>query len=297
MESPLNYWVQVVVNEDMVHILDVSMAKLLSLVSHSFSNTVKRFIEDNFYFFMVGGRRFSFYQPKNIKNVSYIEQINAPIRAVKFSDSFNLRVDLSAFTNLTHIQYGMRFNQPIENKLIPPNLTNLSFNREFNQAVSGLIFNKLTHLSFGEKFNLPLDGLIAPKLTHLELGYYFNCRIDNLPLSLTHLTLGSMFIQPINGILPPNIKFLELGFSFNRTIDILPPALTHLTLGYSFSLPIQTLPPLVKQVLIKGSGFEHTKFNHPVSHLNPSIKFLFTPAIFKGPVEPYKYRPKLNRYR
>eukprot|EP01112_Ceratiomyxa_fruticulosa_P012096 TRINITY_DN3335_c0_g1_i4.p1 TRINITY_DN3335_c0_g1~~TRINITY_DN3335_c0_g1_i4.p1 ORF type:complete len:123 (+),score=21.56 TRINITY_DN3335_c0_g1_i4:269-637(+) len=119
MEASLNYCVQVMINESMAHILDAKMAKLLSLVSRFISNTVKRFIEDNFYFFLPIieiERKFQFYQPKCIYNVTSISQISASTRKVKFNDIFNIYADLSMFANLTHISYGWGFNQSIENR-------------------------------------------------------------------------------------------------------------------------------------------------------------------------------------
>eukprot|EP01112_Ceratiomyxa_fruticulosa_P012102 TRINITY_DN3335_c0_g3_i6.p1 TRINITY_DN3335_c0_g3~~TRINITY_DN3335_c0_g3_i6.p1 ORF type:complete len:148 (-),score=34.58 TRINITY_DN3335_c0_g3_i6:336-779(-) len=77
MEASLNYWVQVMVNEEM---LDVEMAKSLSLVSRLISNTVKCFIEDNFYFSLSMDMRFAYYQPKNINDMTLSEQINASIK-------------------------------------------------------------------------------------------------------------------------------------------------------------------------------------------------------------------------
>eukprot|EP01112_Ceratiomyxa_fruticulosa_P019770 TRINITY_DN6557_c0_g1_i1.p1 TRINITY_DN6557_c0_g1~~TRINITY_DN6557_c0_g1_i1.p1 ORF type:complete len:198 (-),score=35.00 TRINITY_DN6557_c0_g1_i1:47-640(-) len=145
MESSLNYWVQVMINEDMVHILDIVMAKSLSLVSRSISNTVKRFIEDNFYFSMsryrwdgeVNIRRCTFYQPKNIGHVFSILQINADTRGVKFGSHFNKDIDLSTFTNLTHIEFNYYFNKSIENRL-PPSITHLTLGHDYNLPIQSL---------------------------------------------------------------------------------------------------------------------------------------------------------------
>eukprot|EP01112_Ceratiomyxa_fruticulosa_P012103 TRINITY_DN3335_c0_g3_i9.p1 TRINITY_DN3335_c0_g3~~TRINITY_DN3335_c0_g3_i9.p1 ORF type:complete len:187 (-),score=13.89 TRINITY_DN3335_c0_g3_i9:325-885(-) len=177
MEASLNYCVQVMINESMVHILDIQMAKSLSLVSRFISNTAKPFIGDSFYFHLhiLHDRKFTFYQPKNIKNVSSISQINDHIRRVKFNDTFNECVDLSMFTNLTHIEYGYLFNQSIENRL-PPNLTNLSFGLNFNQEI---------------------DSLLPQKLSYLELGFEFKHTLSNLPLHLKYLHMGGRFNHPL----------------------------------------------------------------------------------------------------
>eukprot|EP01112_Ceratiomyxa_fruticulosa_P010619 TRINITY_DN2818_c0_g1_i3.p1 TRINITY_DN2818_c0_g1~~TRINITY_DN2818_c0_g1_i3.p1 ORF type:complete len:142 (-),score=19.03 TRINITY_DN2818_c0_g1_i3:51-476(-) len=135
----------------MVHILDVEMAKLLSLVSRFISNTMKRFIEDHFYFSVETKRRFAHYQPKYIQGVLYHSQINPSIQRVKFNYYFNECIDLSEFTHLTHIEYGICFNHPIESRL-PVNLIHLSFCGNFNQRIDGFLPKKLTYLELGYNF-------------------------------------------------------------------------------------------------------------------------------------------------
>eukprot|EP01112_Ceratiomyxa_fruticulosa_P005076 TRINITY_DN1563_c0_g1_i1.p1 TRINITY_DN1563_c0_g1~~TRINITY_DN1563_c0_g1_i1.p1 ORF type:complete len:178 (-),score=27.97 TRINITY_DN1563_c0_g1_i1:125-658(-) len=137
MEVGLNYWVQVVINESMMHVIDITIAKSLSLVSHSITNTVKRFIESNFYFSLLPDRRFTFYQPKNIQFVTSIEQINASIQKVRFAFYFNECIDLSKFTNITHVQFEDYFDCPIEN-MLPPNLTSLFLGTDFNHPIPTL---------------------------------------------------------------------------------------------------------------------------------------------------------------
>eukprot|EP01112_Ceratiomyxa_fruticulosa_P010623 TRINITY_DN2818_c0_g5_i1.p1 TRINITY_DN2818_c0_g5~~TRINITY_DN2818_c0_g5_i1.p1 ORF type:complete len:271 (-),score=33.44 TRINITY_DN2818_c0_g5_i1:498-1310(-) len=270
MEASLNYRIQVMINEEMVHILDVEMAKLLSLVSRFISNTVKQYIEDHFYFCMVTERRFTFYQPKCISNVTSISQMNALIRRAKFGFGFNECVDLSMFINFTHIRYGWNFNKSIENRL-PPNLTRLSFHRSFNQ---------------------PVDGFLPNKLTYLKLGYSFSHTISNLPRSLKRLKIRSCFNLPLEN-LPNGLTHLTLGHYFQQSLENkLPQSLTHLTIGSKFNTPIQTLPPKIKQVRFCGS-FSPPKFNQPISHLNPNIVFqisYFSHGDFI--VLPYLYHPK-----
>eukprot|EP01112_Ceratiomyxa_fruticulosa_P018081 TRINITY_DN5734_c0_g2_i1.p2 TRINITY_DN5734_c0_g2~~TRINITY_DN5734_c0_g2_i1.p2 ORF type:complete len:120 (+),score=13.74 TRINITY_DN5734_c0_g2_i1:515-874(+) len=113
----LNYWVQIVINEEMVHILDVEMVKSLSLVSRFISKAVKRFIEDNSYFY-AREKWFMFYEPKNISHVTSISHINSSVRKVMFSDRFDECIDLSIFTHLTRIEYGAYFNKSINNRYV-----------------------------------------------------------------------------------------------------------------------------------------------------------------------------------
>eukprot|EP01112_Ceratiomyxa_fruticulosa_P001669 TRINITY_DN11838_c0_g1_i1.p1 TRINITY_DN11838_c0_g1~~TRINITY_DN11838_c0_g1_i1.p1 ORF type:complete len:103 (-),score=9.71 TRINITY_DN11838_c0_g1_i1:498-806(-) len=101
------------INESMVHILDVEMAKSLSLVSRSISKNVRHFMEENFYLIVYNKKRFAFYQPKNIKNVSSVPSINL---TRNFHDLFRDSFDLSMFTNITFLELRCNFNDSIENK-------------------------------------------------------------------------------------------------------------------------------------------------------------------------------------
>eukprot|EP01112_Ceratiomyxa_fruticulosa_P007358 TRINITY_DN1905_c0_g1_i6.p1 TRINITY_DN1905_c0_g1~~TRINITY_DN1905_c0_g1_i6.p1 ORF type:complete len:226 (+),score=22.37 TRINITY_DN1905_c0_g1_i6:113-790(+) len=214
MEASLNYWVQVMINEDMVHILDVRTAKSLSLVSRFLSNTVKRFIEDNFSFY--AERRCSFYQSKSIYSVTSIEQINASIRKVRFSYRFNSEIDFSKNTNITHLEFGFNFCQPFENRL-PPNLTYLSFTWHPRYSNS-ILPSKLTHLEV-HNFDIPFSNLPL-SLTHLFLSGHFNLPITTLPPNMKAVTFKSYytepkFKQPISH-LNPNIKFIFETSNFNH---------------------------------------------------------------------------------
>eukprot|EP01112_Ceratiomyxa_fruticulosa_P004279 TRINITY_DN1474_c0_g3_i2.p1 TRINITY_DN1474_c0_g3~~TRINITY_DN1474_c0_g3_i2.p1 ORF type:complete len:199 (+),score=9.44 TRINITY_DN1474_c0_g3_i2:187-783(+) len=191
-------------------ILDIEMAKSLSLVSRLVSNTVKYYIEDKFYFSISKvAKGFMVYKPKCLKNVFVIDQITESIRRVKFGYGFN-DVRLSHFTNITHMEVNWQFNYPIKNRL-PPNLTHLRFSIHFNQPV----------------LNLP------NKLTHLHFGFDFNQSIERLPHKITHLGLGVKFEQPGHS-LPPRIEQLEFHYK-PRNYEELRERFPYVTITYHYN--------------------------------------------------------------
>eukprot|EP01112_Ceratiomyxa_fruticulosa_P008602 TRINITY_DN2227_c1_g1_i1.p1 TRINITY_DN2227_c1_g1~~TRINITY_DN2227_c1_g1_i1.p1 ORF type:complete len:275 (-),score=44.94 TRINITY_DN2227_c1_g1_i1:80-820(-) len=234
MESSLNYCVQVMINEEF---LDVQMAKSLSLVSRLISNTVKRFIEDKYYFTFWNEKScFTFYQPKHIRDVCSVEQVNVNVRSLKFYCFFDQPVNLSMLTNITRLEFSEFFKQPIQNRL-PPNLIHLTLGKYFDADITNLFPPKLTFLKFGDFFNSAIDGLLPQKITHLELGYYFNQTINDLPHALIHLVLGTQFNQPIQ-TLPPKVEsvlFKGDSYSqpkFNQSVSHLNPAIKFQVFAY-----------------------------------------------------------------
>eukprot|EP01112_Ceratiomyxa_fruticulosa_P006091 TRINITY_DN16892_c0_g1_i1.p1 TRINITY_DN16892_c0_g1~~TRINITY_DN16892_c0_g1_i1.p1 ORF type:complete len:315 (+),score=16.56 TRINITY_DN16892_c0_g1_i1:124-1068(+) len=314
----------------MVHILDVETAKCLSLVSRLISNTVKRLIEVTYCFSIPNERSFSYYQPKIIDDVTSVSQIDTSIRSVKFYYHFNECVDLSMFTNLMQLHYGVDYEQYIENRL-QINLTYLTLSTNFNKPVSTLLPHKIIRIVFGYKFdkpitNLPIsvtqlqfgndfqqtvDGVLPPKLTHLSFVGKFNQPVNSLPGTLQHLSLSFFFNQPVNR-LPHGLSHLLLDYFFRQSISDLPATITHLelrntkvsienlplslihlTFGPSFNRLIESLPPSVQKVTFKGY-YSEPKFCHPVSHLNSKITFQVAIFSVRGVIEarPYIYKPK-----
>ena len=132
---------------------------------------------------------------------------------------------------ITHLTFGNRFNQPINDleKLIY--LTHLTFDHGFNQPIKNLP-GTITHLTFKGYFNQPINTL-PDTITHLTFGDYFDQQINYLPGTITHLTFGWDFNQPINN-LPCNITHLTFGNHFNQPINDLPDTITHLTFEWNF---------------------------------------------------------------
>lgn len=78
-------------------------------------------------------------------------------------------------TSLTHLTFGLYFNQEVNNLGLPQNLVHLEFGLYFNQELNDLPQN----------------------LIHLEFGYYFYQKIDSLPLNLKSLTVNIAYEEDI----------------------------------------------------------------------------------------------------
>jgi hypothetical protein len=179
-----------------------------------------------------------------------------------FNEPLNEYINIIEKKNLTNLEFGECFDQPIDNLQIsffqekkkfinrrnkpwyikycnlPNCLKYIEFGEEFNQPINNLP-NCLKYLELGHDFNQPINNL-PNTLTYLVFGDSFNQLIGNLPNSLTHLNVGFTFNKQILN-LPKNIKHLELGYQFNQPIDYLPNSLTHLKVGFLFNQPIDNL--------------------------------------------------------
>eukprot|EP01112_Ceratiomyxa_fruticulosa_P005616 TRINITY_DN1633_c0_g1_i5.p1 TRINITY_DN1633_c0_g1~~TRINITY_DN1633_c0_g1_i5.p1 ORF type:complete len:100 (+),score=14.61 TRINITY_DN1633_c0_g1_i5:544-843(+) len=91
-EKCLAMWINVVLNEGFT--LDVHTVKSLTLVSHYFANTLKNFIEHNYWFDLRGGRRLTRYSPLNQKNLRRIPEILPSAKKIVFHSDFKPFDDL-----------------------------------------------------------------------------------------------------------------------------------------------------------------------------------------------------------
>eukprot|EP01112_Ceratiomyxa_fruticulosa_P012077 TRINITY_DN3324_c0_g2_i1.p1 TRINITY_DN3324_c0_g2~~TRINITY_DN3324_c0_g2_i1.p1 ORF type:complete len:234 (-),score=56.09 TRINITY_DN3324_c0_g2_i1:488-1144(-) len=197
-EKGLIMWISIMLN-DSVFALDTNTIKGFTLVSHSIANSLKNYIEQNYWFDLRNGRRLTHYSPRNQKSVTDFSEITPTTTKIITSYSFNKQITKEQhFPNLTRMSFGFRFNMPVDS-LLPPSLT---------------------HLEFKYHFNFPVSALPA-KLTHLTLSYMFCQDVNSLPHSLTHLRLGHCFDLPVPS-LPPNLILLAFGTCFNRTVPHLP---------------------------------------------------------------------------
>ncbi len=194
---------------------------------------------------------------------------------LQFGYSFNqpLGDSLTRLISLTHLQFGNNFNQPLGDSLTRLiSLTHLQFGNNFNQPLGDSLTRlSLTHLQFGNNFNQPLGDSLTRliSLTHLKFGNSFNQPLgDSLTrlISLTHLTFGNNFNQPLGNSLYnlTSLTHLTFGLNFNQPLgDSLSRliSLTHLKFGNSFNQPLgDSLLPL-KSLIYLEFGY---KFNQPL---------------------------------
>ncbi len=186
----------------------------------------------------------------------------------------NSEMFLLNFINLTHLQFGYSFNQPLGDSLTRLiSLTHLTFGNNFNQPLGNSLYNltSLTHLTFGLNFNQPLGDSLSRliSLTHLKFGNSFNQPLgDSLSrlISLTHLKFGNSFNQPLGDSLLPlkSLIYLEFGYKFNQPLgDSLTRliSLIHLKFNYSFNQPLgYSLLPLKSLIYLEFGN----DFNQPL---------------------------------
>jgi hypothetical protein len=206
-----------------------------------------------------------------------------------FRDEFNKSLDnyykKIKDNNITHLEFGENFNQPID---LPNSITHLYLEGYFNQPIDYLP-NSLTCLEIQASFNQSLDKEIQASfnqsLNNLQISFsqekknfinkknrpwlFFSCY---LPYSITHLELMSNFNKPINN-LPTNLTHLELRNNFNQPINNLPNNITNLNLGSDFKQPIDYLPNSLTCLEIHGS-FNQSIDNLQISFYQEKKKFI-----------------------
>ena len=131
------------------------------------------------------------------------------------------RRDMIPFVKRMH---GVGSNQPLEAGVLPPNLAQLTFDREFNQPLAaGVLPVSLTQLTFGGMSNHPLAaGVLPPNLTQMTFKWQFNQPLAAgvLPPNLTQLTLNREFNQPLAaGVLPANLTQLTFWQHVQPALD------------------------------------------------------------------------------
>eukprot|EP01133_Synstelium_polycarpum_P012368 gene12368-14509_t len=159
---------------------------------------------------------------------------------------------------MTHITFGVQFNQRIDQENLPGSLTHLKLGARFNMPFEEVTLpRRLTHLWI-DCMPIPLpSNIVHLQLMSTSTPYGFNysetlesisfansvttyADIMNLPSSIHRLDTGDLFNQAIKPkTLPPQLTHLTLGALFNQSIlsDHLPLSLTHLNLGNDYSKP------------------------------------------------------------
>jgi hypothetical protein len=198
-----------------------------------------------------------------------LSNLSSQTKYIKFNYNYNQIIDMLADTNITHIIFGNKFNQSVDN--LPWTMEYLGFGYEFNQTLDNLPGSmKKIIFSANSKFNHLLDCLPSC-LEYLLLPVNYKCQIDNLPNLLKYLELDSSYPNSLNN-LPKSLEkfifyhsFITMGgniylsnksniikvpkvscyYDKNTKIDIcyvekifvsLPENLKHLDLTYSYKL-------------------------------------------------------------
>lgn len=147
--------------------------------------------------------------------ISQVLLTNLPpqTKYIKFNDNYNLIIDMLADTKITHIIFGIKFNQSIDN--LPWTIEYLYFGVDFNQQLDNLPGSmKKIIFTAGSNFNQSLDCL-PNFLECLILPAEYNCRIDNLPNFLNNLELNYNYPNSLNNLPKSLEKFTFYSSSFS----------------------------------------------------------------------------------
>lgn len=95
---------------------------------------------------------------------------------------------------MLRLEFGDRFNSPVEGISLPEGLEVVKFGPRFNQPVSRIRWpSTLRELSFGNDFNQPVSGIdLPPGVRRLDFGGRFNFVVSavDLPEELRELRFG-----------------------------------------------------------------------------------------------------------
>eukprot|EP01112_Ceratiomyxa_fruticulosa_P013471 TRINITY_DN3790_c0_g1_i2.p1 TRINITY_DN3790_c0_g1~~TRINITY_DN3790_c0_g1_i2.p1 ORF type:complete len:272 (-),score=37.97 TRINITY_DN3790_c0_g1_i2:278-1015(-) len=204
-ERLLQYSIQVIFNESFHNILPFECVKCLSLVSKSIHNTVKSFIEANYWFNLDSvDKRVTHYLPIKVFDIVNLSQITLS------PNEINDTIKQKFLNSITHLKFHRNFNSPIYNRLLLPNLQQLYFSQDFNYPISA--------------HNLPCN------ITLLQLGHFFNQPISSLPSSIKHLAFSWCFNQPLStSNLPQSLTHLFVSRRFNQPLPSLPLSVVEVT--------------------------------------------------------------------
>ena len=169
-----------------------------------------------------------------------------------FNSKYNVLDDKIVFTPY--------FNQPLNKYVELISMFNqLEFGYRFNHPIDNFLLNlNLTHLVFGDCFNQQVSRMLPDSLIYLEFGLDFNQSVNNLPSNLTHLKFSWDFSQQIDNL--PNIVYLSV--SNNLSLDNLPNSLKELVLGLDFNLELNNLPNQLKKISIRNVNLYDKELNN-----------------------------------
>jgi len=153
-------------------------------------------------------------------------------------------LNASNFPNLTHLSFDRNFNIELNNSLSSlTHLTHLTFSKYEHQLGNSFTnLSKLNHLSFQRGFNLPMEHSLwtLDKLQELNLGITFNQKLDDSLDKLTNLTylyFGTHFNMPLDNSLDKlkKLTHLRFGARFDQPLnDVLNKLKTLTSLSLSF---------------------------------------------------------------
>lgn len=147
------------------------------------------------------------------------------------------------------------------------------FNRVSHSVEPGYIPPTVSHLRMDNDFDRDLTGILPANLKVLKTGRRFCRSLVGLPEGLKYLKLGNQFKESLEGV-PSSLKILETGLLFNNSLEHLPQGLETLNLSNClyFNHPIISFSNLTRLMLPR-------EYKGEISAL-PQLRYLRTSKLF-----------------
>ena len=169
------------------------------------------------------------FELENLKNIHKIKFATKIVFDLKSSNEHIDLIDLTDFVRLKSM--CVICGDIFEKILLPENLKEIIFSKDFNSQLS----------------NLPSNLSIL----NLQFSHNYNCVLDNLPLGLKELYLNSNYSHPLN-YLPESLEklFFNCKVSYAHNFDNLPNNIKELQINKHFLNKINKFPTNLKKLFI-----------------------------------------------
>lgn len=137
--------------------------------------------------------------PNSLKSIDLGKHYNHIITENTFPDSLEILILSELYNkkleymspNLKEIRFGKKYNQIIDNGILPPGLETIIFGEDYNQPIlHNVIPSSVKKIVFGKHYNLKiLPGVLSNELKHLEFCSEFKNMLLELPSSVKTLLI------------------------------------------------------------------------------------------------------------
>jgi hypothetical protein len=174
------------------------------------------------------------------------------ITNLRLGDIFDDNIDDIGhkFPALQTLIFGDLFNQEMTNVYLPPTLSSLQFDGDYDQNID-IELNSLQVLQFGGQFNQPINAS-WPELISLIFGDRFDQDLSNLKSpKLNNLTLGEKFNKP-HTIMFENLHYIyDYSCTVTENTYKIPRTLHEIIHILSYKLKAYEQMPIIKTTIYK----------------------------------------------
>lgn len=153
--------------------------------------------------------------PSLVKTITFTKDFNQPIDDVNWNtftnleniifhhySEFNYPIEHIIFPNsLKNLILNNKFNKPMKNIQLPPNIEYIDFGVNFNHSLENMTFpNSLKRLKFSgtDVCSININNIQIPDGVRFDIGVSNNSFINNLPYNLEYLYISILKDQITN---------------------------------------------------------------------------------------------------